>query len=93
MLFKETVTTVVLNNFGNKNGNTCFLHGVAVFYNYANKLIRQYIPKKESFDKYNKQDVKQVQYELNKRPREKLNFETPKKTFLASLLNNVAFDT
>lgn len=48
---------------------------------YTNKLIRQYIPKKESFDKYNKQDVKRVQYELNKRPRKKLKFEAQKKYF------------
>lgn len=60
---------------------------------YTNKLIRQYIPKKDSFDKYNKQDIKQVQYELNKRPRKKLKFETPKKIFFASLLKKVAFTT
>lgn len=60
---------------------------------YTNKLIRQYIPKKEAFHKYNKQDIKLIQYELNKRPRKKLNFNNPKKIFFASLLNNVAFDT
>lgn len=60
---------------------------------YTNKLIRQYIPKKESFDKYNQEIIKQIQYQLNQRPRKKLNFETPKKIFFASLQNNVAFNT
>ncbi len=41
----------------------------------------------------NKMDIKQVQYELNKRPRKKLNFDNPKKIFFASLPNNVAFNT
>lgn len=58
---------------------------------YTNKLIRQYIPKKDSFDKYNKQDIKQVQYELNKRPRKNLKFKTPQKIFFASLLKKFAF--
>lgn len=60
---------------------------------YTNKLIRQYIPKKESFDKYNNQYIKQVQYDINKRPRKKLNFESPKKIFFASLQNYVDFNT
>ena len=60
---------------------------------YTNKLIRQYIPKKESFDKYNNEYLKQIQYDINKRPRKKLNFESPKKIFFASLPNNVAFNT
>ena len=60
---------------------------------YTNKLIRQYIPKKESFDKYNNQYIKQIQYDINKRPRKSLNFESPKKIFFASLRNIVALNT
>ncbi len=48
---------------------------------YTNKLIRQYIPKKESFDKYNDMVIKQIQYKINRRPRKNLNFETPKNLF------------
>lgn len=51
---------------------------------YTNKLIRQYIPKKQSFDNYNNQQIKQIQYKLNKRPRKKLNFLAPKDVFFAS---------
>ena len=51
----------------------------------TNKLIRQYIPKKQSFDKYNNQDIKQIQYKINRRPREKLNFYAPKDLFFSSL--------
>ncbi|MDO5023150.1 MAG: IS30 family transposase [Eubacteriales bacterium] len=60
---------------------------------YTNKLIRQYIPKGESFNKYNNKDIKQIQYAINKRPRKNLNFECPKKIFFASLHQNVAFST
>ncbi len=48
---------------------------------YTNKLIRQYIPKKESLDKYNDMEIKQIQYKINRRPRKNLNFETPKNLF------------
>ncbi|ULB35049.1 IS30 family transposase [Proteiniphilum propionicum] len=47
----------------------------------ANKLIRQYIPKKASFKDYSDDDIKQIQYKLNHRPREKLNFNSPKNVF------------
>ncbi|TFH94222.1 IS30 family transposase [Porphyromonas levii] len=43
----------------------------------ANKLIRQYIPKKMDFKNIEKEKVKQIQYKLNKRPREKINYKTP----------------
>jgi len=35
----------------------------------TNKLTRQYIPKKQSFEKHNDQAIKQVQYKINQRPR------------------------
>lgn len=57
---------------------------------YSNKLIRQYIPKKESFDNYSDQEIKEIQYKLNRRPREKLGFDNPKHFFYSSLDKNVA---
>lgn len=47
----------------------------------ANKLIRKHIPKKADFDRLSDDYIKKVQYKLNKRPREKLNFDTPKHRF------------
>lgn len=52
---------------------------------YTNKLIRQYIPKKQSFDRYDDQKIKRIQYTLNNRPRKKLNFKNPKQLFYANL--------
>jgi len=43
----------------------------------ANGLIRQYIPKGTSFNDFSDEDIKNIQLKLNRRPREKLNFETP----------------
>lgn len=43
----------------------------------ANKLIRQYIPKEMDFKLLKNQQVKMYQYKLNKRPREKILFNTP----------------
>jgi len=52
---------------------------------YTNKLIRQYILKGTNFDLYDKQYIKLIQNKINRRPREKLNFQTPSKIFFASL--------
>lgn len=91
--FKEVVHTITSDN-GSEfarhkyiakrlNANFYFAHPYSSWERglneYTNKLIRQYIPKKESFDNYNDQYIKQVQYEINKRPRKKLDFESPKK--------------
>lgn len=43
----------------------------------VNKLIRQYFPKKTNFDTIDHQQIKNVQYKLNRRPRENLNFNSP----------------
>lgn len=43
----------------------------------ANKLIRKYIPKKTDFNDITDDFIKKVQHKLNRRPREKLNFDTP----------------
>jgi len=58
---------------------------------YTNKLIRQYIPKKINFDELNQQQIKDIQYKINNRPRELLNFYSPKEFFFRSLHNQVAF--
>ena len=47
----------------------------------ANKLIRKYIPKKSNFDDFSDKRIAQIQKKLNRRPREKLNFDSPKKCF------------
>ena len=53
---------------------------------HTNGLVRQYIPKGESFEKYDNLYIKNVQYKINNRPREKLNFDCPKRLFFALLL-------
>lgn len=52
---------------------------------YTNKLIRQYVIKGTNFDLYTDEFIKLVQNKINRRPREKLNFQTPSKIFYASL--------
>jgi IS30 family transposase len=52
---------------------------------YTNKLIRQYIIKGSNFDLYDSDFIKLVQKKINRRPREKLNFQTPSKIFFAAL--------
>lgn len=42
-----------------------------------NGLIRQYIPKKSSFENLNDEDIQLIQNKLNNRPRKRLNFLTP----------------
>ena len=57
---------------------------------YTNKLIRQYIPKKQTFENYNDQNIKEIQHRLNKRPRKKLGYENPKHIFYSNLKTKVA---
>jgi IS30 family transposase len=45
---------------------------------YTNGLIRQYIPKKQSFNNNNNEQIASFQKKINNRPRKKLNFDTPK---------------
>lgn len=51
----------------------------------ANKLIRRYIPKQADFDSFTDAKIKAIQHKLNKRPREKLDFSTPKQCFFSNL--------
>ena len=58
----------------------------------TNKLVRQYIPKGTNLDTANEQKIKQIQYKINNRPRQKLNFYSPKEIFFINLQNQkVAF--
>ncbi len=47
----------------------------------TNKLIRKYIPKQANFNLFSDAYIKKIQKKLNQRPREKLNFSTPKNCF------------
>ena len=58
---------------------------------YTNKLVRQYIPKKSIFDNYNKQEIKDIQHKINRRPRKKLNYDNPKNLFYKFVNLKVAF--
>ena len=52
----------------------------------ANKLIRQYIPKGTDFDDITDEQIKQIQYKINRRPRKKLGFSSPKVEFFKQLI-------
>lgn len=47
----------------------------------TNGLIRQYFPKGTDFNLVSKAELKRVQTELNQRPRETLNWQTPEESF------------
>ena len=47
----------------------------------ANKLIRQYIPKQANFDDFTDKKIAMKQKKINRRLRQKLNFQTPKCEF------------
>lgn len=55
----------------------------------TNKLIRQYIPKGEDISMVTDKRIASIQAKINRRPREKLNFNTPKEEFYGSMLNRV----
>jgi len=48
---------------------------------YTNKLIRQYIPKKSVFSDFSDRYILDVQHKINRRPRENLDFDSPKTIF------------
>ena len=52
----------------------------------ANKLIRQYIPKGTDFSSLTDAFILKIQHKINRRPRNKLNFNSPK-SFLAVWLS------
>lgn len=47
----------------------------------TNKLIRKYLPKKADLSTFTDKYIMKVQKKINRRPREKLNFESPKDRF------------
>ena len=46
-----------------------------------NKLIRQYVPKSADFDTFTDEQLLQIQYKINRRPRKKLHYYDPKTCF------------
>jgi IS30 family transposase len=52
----------------------------------TNKLIRQYIPKGTDFKNINNSRIMQIQKKINRRPREKLGFNSPKYEFYKHFL-------
>lgn len=51
----------------------------------TNKLIQQYMPKGTDFDLFTDEFIHSVQLKINRRPRKKLNFSTPKDEFFKFL--------
>ena len=47
----------------------------------ANKFIRKYITKKANFDDFSDRRIMEIQKKLNRRPREKIDFDTLKDRF------------
>ena len=47
----------------------------------TNKLIRLYIPKQANFDDFTDKKIAMIQKKINRRPRQKLNSQTPKCEF------------
>jgi IS30 family transposase len=58
---------------------------------HANKLIRQYIKKESNLNEYTQSQLTEIQHKINKRPREKLDFNSPKYIFYNLVSGNVAF--
>lgn len=62
----------------------------------TNGLIRQYFPKKSSFENITTQQIQEVEDKLNNRPRKRFGYETPNYVYLKTINNNgqkVAFMT
>jgi IS30 family transposase len=51
---------------------------------YTNKLIRQYIPKKLSFDNIDQKFINDINLKLNMRPRKNLMYDSPIKIYLSN---------
>lgn len=63
---------------------------------HANKLIRQFIPKDADLTKYSQNQLTEIQHLINKRPRKKLNYKSPKRIFYNFINRNygsIAFET
>ena len=53
---------------------------------YTNKLIRQYIPKKSSFEIINQQIINEINLKLNMRPRKNLRYNSPLRVYLSNFI-------
>lgn len=90
-----TITTDNGGEFADHKTITKGLNGVVVYFadsycswqkclvENTNKLIRQYIPKGTDFSTLTPKFIQKIQFKLNKRPREKLNFSTPVAEFFS----------
>jgi IS30 family transposase len=56
----------------------------------TNGLIRQYFPKGTDFSKVSIEEIKEVQHQLNGRPRKTLDWRSPKDVFEKEILLNCA---
>lgn len=56
----------------------------------TNRLIRQYIPKKSSFTHIDQDYINLITLKLNRRPRKKLNYNSPLRVYLSNFKNSVA---
>jgi transposase, IS30 family len=52
-----------------------------------NRLVRQYVPKKTDFQTLNQQYIKNVQKQINDRPRKRFNYNSPKQQLKKILLH------
>ena len=52
---------------------------------HANALIRQHLPKRSSFAGLTAQEIKEIEWRLNNRPRKKLGYRTPDEVFYLNL--------
>ncbi|GHS90824.1 IS30 family transposase [Bacteroidia bacterium] len=98
--YKKTVHTITSDNgseFANHeyisqklNADFYFAHPYSSWERglneYTNGLIRQYITKSSDFELYSDDFISLVQNKINRRPREKLFFQSPSKIFYASLI-------
>ena len=60
---------------------------------YTNGLVRQYIPKKQPFDRYSDDDILLFRHKINRRPRKLLNFDSPLCRVISNINKKVAFIT
>jgi IS30 family transposase len=58
---------------------------------YSNKLLRQYIPKKQIINQSNTHNLNEIQIKINNRPRKNLNYEKPVNLFYNFINSKVAF--
>jgi len=84
----KTISTKLLSDFFFAHPYASWERGLS---EYTNKLIRQYIPKKSIFNKFNDQQISDIQYKINRRPRKNLNYDCPKNVFFNFVNNKVAF--